>query len=281
MIDFKSSLATRLRKQMVATISQYSLIESGDRLMICVSGGKDSSVLLGLLAETRRRAPFKFDLEAVMLDQKQPGFDACAYKQWVENEVDVKLTILERDTYSIVLDKTPANGIYCTLCSRLRRGILYGHALENGFTKLALGHHREDLSETLLMNLFYTGKLATMPPKFVSDDARNIVIRPLVEIAESDIRELSTAWMIPTIPCNLCGSQDGLKRKVIKRLITDLEKTIPDIRNSMATAITNVRPSHLADDKIWDFKGLKRQQESLEFSRALEGCGSLEFDGVP
>lgn len=271
MIDFKSSLAVRVRKQMVETIAQYKLLEPGDKVMVCVSGGKDSSVLLALLAETRRRAPYDFEIEGVLLDQKQPGFDGAAYRNWIENEVGVKLTVIERDTYSIVKEKT-TSGIYCSLCSRLRRGILYNHAVENGFTKMALGHHRDDSAETLLLNLFYTGKLQAMPPKFMSDDRRNIVIRPLFAVAEDSLRELSEAWKIPTIPCNLCGSQEGLKRKQIKRLISDLEKTIPDIRNSMATAIANVRTSHLADDRVWDFKDLSAHQSVVEGSNhELEG----------
>lgn len=255
MVDHRHPLAVKLRKQMVETIAQYNLIEAGDRVMVCVSGGKDSSILLALLAETRRRAPYDFDIAAVLLDQKQPGFDDRAYRDWVEKQVGVELTVLERDTYSIVKEKT-VDKVYCSLCSRLRRGILYDHAHKNGFTKMALGHHRDDSAETLLLNLFYSGKMQAMPPKFRSDDTRNVVIRPLVGIAEADLLELSTAWKIPVIPCNLCGSQDGLKRKQVKRLIGELEKTIPDIRNSMATAIANVRISHLSDDRVWDFREL-------------------------
>lgn len=245
----------RVRKQMVEAIARYKLIEAGDRVMVCVSGGKDSSVLLKLLAETQRRAPYRFELAAVLLDQKQPGFDVRSYKAWVEEKVGLPLTVLERDTYSIVKEKT-VDKIYCSLCSRLRRGILYDHAANNGFHKMALGHHREDAAETLLLNLFYTGKLQAMPPKFMSDDGRNVVIRPLFAVAEESLRSLSEKWAIPTIPCNLCGSQDGMKRQKMKNLISELEKTIPDIRHSMATAITNVRRSHLADDRVWDFRDL-------------------------
>ncbi len=259
MIDYRSSLAVKVRKQMVEAIAQYQLITEGDRVMVCVSGGKDSSVLLALLAESKRRAPFDFEIAAVLLDQKQPGFDGEAYKNWIETEVGIPLTVLERDTYSIVKEKT-VDRVYCSLCSRLRRGILYDHAAKNGFNKMALGHHREDAAETLLLNLFYTGKLQAMPPKFQSDDGRNIVIRPLFAIAENDLRELSETWNIPTIPCNLCGSQEEMKRKEMKRLISSLEKTIPEIRYSMATAITNVRTSHLADDKVWDFRELSAHQ---------------------
>lgn len=254
---------------MVESISDFKLIEPGDRVMVCVSGGKDSSVLLALLAETKRRAPYSFEIEAVLLDQKQPGFDAGAFKNWIESEVGMKLTLLEQDTYSIVKEKTVAK-VYCALCSRLRRGILYDHAHNHGFSKMALGHHREDAAETLLLNLFYSGKLQAMPPKFKSDDGRNVVIRPFFAVAEEDLRELSKDWKIPTIPCNLCGSQDGLKRKRMKALISELEKTIPDIRRSMATAITNVRTSHLADSRVWDFRDLSAHNEFEPVAR--ESC---------
>lgn len=263
MLDFRVPLAVKLRKQMVEAIARYRLIEAGDRVMVCVSGGKDSTVLLALLAETRRRAPYSFEIAAVLLDQKQPGFDARAYKAWIQSEVGLDLTIIERDTYSIVKEKT-VDRIYCSLCSRLRRGILYDHAADKGFTKMALGHHREDAAQTLLLNLFYTGKLQAMPPKFLSDDGRNVVIRPFFEIAEKDIQALSDIWRIPTIPCNLCGSQDELKRQEMKKLISNLEKVIPDIRNSMSTAISNVRISHLADHRVWDFQSISLPQEQAD-----------------
>ena len=252
-LDYESPLATKVRKQLVETIAQYGLLGAGDRLMVCVSGGKDSSILLALLAEVRRRAPYEFDLEAVLLDQKQPGFDAAGFREWVETEVGVKLAVLERDTYKIVLEKSTST-TYCSLCSRLRRGILYQHAYENNFTKMALGHHRDDSQETLLLNLFYSGQLQAMPPMFVSDDGRNVVIRPLFKVAERDLEALRDEWAIPVIPCNLCGSQDGLKRKQVKALVSELEKTIPAIRSSMATAIANVRTSHLGDARVWDFE---------------------------
>jgi tRNA 2-thiocytidine biosynthesis protein TtcA len=262
-IDYDLPTAIKVRKEMVEAISRYHLIEPNDRVMVCVSGGKDSSILLSLLAETQRRAPYSFELAAVLLDQKQPGFDARAFASWVETEVGVKLTVLERDTYSIVKEKSAAlarsdgrDKTYCALCSRMRRGILYDHALRNGFTKIALGHHRDDALETLLLNLFYSGKMQAMPPKFVSDDGRNVVIRPLIGVAEKDLLSISGSWKFPIIPCNLCGSQDGLKREKMKRLIADLELSTPDIRRSMAAAIANVRISHLADDQVWNFKEL-------------------------
>jgi tRNA 2-thiocytidine biosynthesis protein TtcA len=255
--DLEHPLAIKIRKQITEAIAKFNLLQDGDKVMICVSGGKDSSVLLSLLNDIKRRAPYKYELEAVMLDQKQPGFDASAFTKWVENQ-DIKFTLLERDTYSIVTDKIK-DGTYCSLCSRLRRGILYDHAFENKFTKMALGHHRDDMNHTLLMNIFYTGKLASMPPKLKSDDGRNILIRPLAFAAEKDIRELSQVWEIPIIPCNLCGSQTGMKRQMIKKLVAELEEKIPDIQNSMIGSQSNVHISHLMDQELWDFDGLERK----------------------
>ncbi len=255
MFDLQSDLASRVRRQMVATISKYKLLENGDHVMVCVSGGKDSTVLLASLAEVQRRAPIQFSIGAVLLDQKQPGFQAETYTQWVKTNIGIEIEIIQQDTYSIVKEKTQGR-IYCALCSRLRRGILYEHAVQNRFTKVALGHHREDAAETLMLNMFYSGKLQAMPPKFKSDDGRNIVIRPLLNVAEADVEKLKQQWSIPTIPCNLCGSQDGLKRKRVKALLQELESEIPFVRNSIATAIGNVRPSHLADDRVWDFQKL-------------------------
>jgi tRNA 2-thiocytidine biosynthesis protein TtcA len=253
-IDLESRLAVSVRKQMVQAIADYGMLTEGDKLMVCVSGGKDSSILLMLLNEVQRRAPYRYQLEAVMLDQKQPGFDAGEYQAWIASQ-GIKLTILERDTYSVVKEKI-TDGVYCSLCSRLRRGILYDYAHENGFTKMALGHHRDDLSETLLLNLFYTGKLASMPPKLLSDDKRNTIIRPLIYVAEKDLIELSESWKFPVIPCNLCGSQEGLKRKKMKTLIRNLEGEIPQIGNSMIKAMSNIHESQLMDKTLWDFTDL-------------------------
>lgn len=255
-MDVESPLAVKIRKQIVAAISDFEMISEGDRVMVCVSGGKDSSILMVLLNEIRKRAPYNYTLEAVMLDQKQPGFNADAFKGWVEDR-GIKLTIIERDTYSIVTEKVQENKVYCALCSRLRRGILYDYAVEKGFTKIALGHHRDDLAETLLLNLFYTGKLSSMPAKLKSDDGRNILIRPLSYVPEKETKELSKEWAFPIIPCNLCGSQEGMKRQKIKGLIRELEKDIPYIGTSMQKAISNIKPSQLLDQKLWDFKDLK------------------------
>jgi tRNA 2-thiocytidine biosynthesis protein TtcA len=254
-IQLDHPLAVGIRKQMVQAISDFNMLEEGDHVMVCVSGGKDSSILLALMGEVQKRAPFNFTMEAVMLDQKQPGFDATAYQDWVQS-LGIKLTILERDTYSIVKEKV-ISGTYCALCSRLRRGILYDHAVAGGFTKMALGHHRDDLAETLLLNLFYTGRMASMPPKLKSDNGQNILLRPLSYVPESELIELAKIWNFPVIPCNLCGSQEGMKRKKIKRLLRDLEKDIPHIGNSMLNAMSNIRPSQMLDQKLWDFDDLK------------------------
>lgn len=256
--NFETELARKVRKDIVRAVSDFNMIENGDRLMVCVSGGKDSSVLLALLTEIRRRAERKFDMEAVILDQKQPGFDSSEFEAWVA-QTGVKLTVLERDTYSIVTEKIK-DGTYCSLCSRFRRAILYDYAFDNGFTKVVLGHHRDDLLETTLLNLFYSGRLASMPPKLKSDDGRNILVRPLAYVAEKDLTQLSKEWEIPIIPCNLCGSQDGLKRKRMKLLVRDLEKEIPQLGATMMNALANVNPSQLLDPKLWPFETLRAEK---------------------
>jgi len=256
-VDFEHPLAIKIRKQIVQALNDFNMITDGDRLMICVSGGKDSSILLALLTEIQRRSERNFTLEATILDQKQPGFDAVAFKIWIEN-LGVKLNVIERDTYSIVKEKSVGK-TFCSLCSRLRRAILYDFAFAQGFSKLALGHHRDDMIHTTLLNLFYVGTLASMPPKLRSDDQRNILIRPLCYVAEKDLSELALAWAFPVIPCNLCGSQDGLKRQKMKQLMKDLEKDIPNISASIQTALGNIKPSQMMDQELWDFKGLEAQ----------------------
>lgn len=263
---------------MVSAIAEQALITEGDRVLVCVSGGKDSSVMLALLTEIQRRAPYSYHLEAAILDQGHPGFDVQAHKEWVES-LGVKLHVVSRDTYSIVKEKV-TDGVYCSLCSRLRRGILYDFAYENGFNKMALGHHREDLNETLLLNMFYTGNIGSMPAKLYSDDGRNVVIRTMFKVAEKDIAELAQNWKIPLIPCNLCGSQEGMKRQMIKRLIADLEDTIPNIRASLLTAQSNVRKSQLptsvpAQDSTIDSDTLARNVASLGGSQETSHGGQL------
>ena len=244
-----SELAVSIRKQMTQALADFKMIEEGDRVLVAVSGGKDSSIMLALLEQIRRRAPFQFEIEAAILDQKQPGFEPKSFLNWV-NSLGIKLTVLEEDTYTIVKDKVEEGKTYCSLCSRLRRGILYNYAHENGFTKLALGHHRDDLIETLMLNMFYSGKMATMPTKLCSKDARNIVIRPLAYVKEQSLLDLQVMWGFPVIPCNLCGSQDGLKRVEMKKMLADLRKKIPHVDNSLLSAMSNVLPSHLLDESL-------------------------------
>ena len=255
MINLEHPIAIKIRKSIVRALADYEMLEEGDRLLVCVSGGKDSSILLSLLKDIQVRAPYNFHFEAVLLDQKQPGFAATEFQEWVLSQ-DIKLTVLERDTYSIVVEKVQGK-TYCSLCSRLRRGILYNFAFDQGFTKIALGHHSDDMMETLLLNLFYQGRLGTMPPKLLSDDGRNVLIRPMTYVHEDDVVQLAKDWMIPIIPCNLCGSQEGLKRKRIKQLITKLQAEIPDIHLSMLNAMGNVRRSQLLDRELWDFSNLQ------------------------
>jgi tRNA 2-thiocytidine biosynthesis protein TtcA len=266
-VDFQHPLAIKIRKQIVQALNDFSMMAPQDHWMVCVSGGKDSSILLALLTEIQRKSPIPFTFAGVILDQKQPGFKVQDFQAWVES-LGVELTVLQKDTYSIVKEKV-TDGVYCSLCSRLRRGILYAHAEKMGFTKLALGHHRDDLIETTLLNLFFTGRVAAMPPKLLSDDEKNLLVRPMAYVAESDIEELAKAWQIPIIPCNLCGSQEGLRRKRIKRLINDLEKEIPDIRHSMLGAIGNVHRSQLLDHRLWDFETLQRTPDKEKRAEEL------------
>lgn len=251
-VDLNHPLAVKLRKQVTKALSEYSMLEPNDKVMIAVSGGKDSTLLTLLLKEIQQKAPFPFEFEAVLLDQKQPGFDGRNFQSFMA-DMGIKFTILEEDTYSIVKEKTPEGNTYCSLCSRLRRGILYTYAFQNGFTKIALGHHRDDMVETFLMNIFYSGKIGSMPPKLYSKDHRNIVIRPFAFVAEKDIIELANTFKFPIIPCNLCGSQEGLKRERMTKLLDELEKETPDIRNSIAHALSNVEVSHLLDKNLFDF----------------------------
>jgi tRNA 2-thiocytidine biosynthesis protein TtcA len=260
-INVDIPLGIKVRKQMTRALSQYHMIAPNDHIMVGVSGGKDSTLLAILLKEIQKKAHIDFTFEAVMLDQKQPGFDATAFKAFMADQ-QIKLTVLEEDTYSIVKEKTAEGATYCSLCSRLRRGILYSYAHQNKFTKIALGHHRDDMIQTFMLNIFYSGKLGSMPPKLYSNDHRNIVIRPLAFVAENDIIELAKLWDFPIIPCNLCGSQEGLKRVKMKTILDELEKDIPDIRRSMANALGNIELSHLLDKNLFDFTPDHRQ--SLE-----------------
>jgi tRNA 2-thiocytidine biosynthesis protein TtcA len=249
-------LAKRLRHQVGDAIADFGMIEDGDRVMVCLSGGKDSHGLLDVLLSLQEKAPVKFELIAVNLDQKQPGFPARVLPEYLESR-GVRFHIEEQDTYSTVKRVIPEGKTMCSLCSRLRRGILYRVAGELGANKIALGHHRDDVLATFFLNLFNGGKLKAMPAKLVSDDGRHTVIRPLVYVPEADLAEYAQAKAFPIIPCTLCGSQDNLQRKVIGEMLRGWEKAHPGRIESILRALTDVVPSHLLDRKLFDFVNLK------------------------
>ncbi|MCB9761846.1 MAG: tRNA 2-thiocytidine(32) synthetase TtcA [Alphaproteobacteria bacterium] len=258
---------TRLEKRLLRQISQinkeFGLLEAGDRVMVGVSGGKDSYALMHLLEHLRRRSPVPFTLVGVNLDQGHPGFPAHVIEGWFQDN-GFEYRMLKRDTYSVVLDKIPEGRTYCSLCSRLRRGILYSAAQDLGCTKIALGHHRDDLIETVMLNLFFSGQLKSMAPRLHSDDGRNVVIRPLAYCAEEDIAAYAQMMGFPVVPCDLCGSQENLQRQQIKAMLKDLEREHPRIKGSMLAALRNVRVSHLLDTDLLALKGLSfEEDESL------------------
>lgn len=258
-----NKLQKRLRRCAGKAIDDFNMIEHGDKVMVCLSGGKDSYAMLDILRYLQKVAPISFDLVAVNLDQKQPGFPAHVLPEYLDSQ-GVDYQIVNEDTYSIVKEKVPEGKTTCSLCSRLRRGILYRTATELGATKIALGHHRDDMLETLFLNMFYGGKLKSMPPKLVSDDGKQMVIRPLAYCAEKDIARYAELMAFPIIPCNLCGSQENLQRKVIKQMLQQWDKQHPGRIENMARALQSVTPSHLADPNLFDFVGLKTQDQPYE-----------------
>lgn len=249
-------LEKRLCRLVGQAVGDYNMIEAGDKVMVCLSGGKDSYGLLDILLKLQRRAPVDFTLVAVNLDQKQPGFPEHVLPDYLKS-VGVPFHIEEQDTYSIVKDKIPEGKTMCSLCSRLRRAILYRVASELGATKIALGHHRDDILQTLFLNMFFGGKLKGMPPKLQSDDGKHVVIRPLAYVAEKDLIRWAEHRQFPIIPCTLCGSQENLQRKQVAAMLREWEKKHPGRVDNLFTALQNVVPSHLADGTLHDFKGLK------------------------
>ena len=256
----QNKLIKRLRRLTGQAISDYNMIEAGDRVMVCLSGGKDSYTMLDVLLHLQRSAPIDFEIIAVNLDQKQPGFPEHVLPEYLE-DLGVPYYILERDTYSVVRSVIPEGKTTCGLCSRLRRGTLYGFAEQIGATKIALGHHRDDIVETLFLNMFFGGKLKAMPPKLLSDDKQNIVIRPLAYCKETDIERYASQQGFPIIPCNLCGSQENLQRVEIKKMLTEWERDYPGRTETIFKSLKNVSPSQLADGTLFDFETLALQRE--------------------
>lgn len=266
-------LKKRIESNVGKAIADYNMIEHGDTVLVCISGGKDSYTLLSALMALRERAPVDFRLIAMNLDQKQPGFPEEVLPAYLGG-LGIEYRIVEQDTYSIVREKIPEGKTTCSLCSRLRRGIIYRTAKELGANKIALGHHRDDMVHTLFLNLFFGGKLKAMPPKLVTDDGAHVVIRPLAYCAESDIARFARGMEYPIIPCNLCGSQDNMQRQKIREMMADWDRRYPGRTEAVFSALQNVVPSHLADNALFDFKGLGLGAELS----ALDG-GDTVFDG--
>jgi tRNA 2-thiocytidine biosynthesis protein TtcA len=256
-----NKLQKRLRRETGQAIADFNMIQDGDKVMVCLSGGKDSYTMLDILRSLQVSAPIRFELVAVNLDQKQPGFPEHVLPEYLDKE-GVPYYILEKDTYSIVKEKTPEGKTTCSLCSRLRRGTLYGFAEEIGANKIALGHHRDDIVETLFLNLFHGGKLKAMPPKLRSDDGKHVLIRPLAYCREKDIEKFAAYKQFPIIPCNLCGSQEGLQRQVVKEMLQQWDRQFPGRIESIFASLQNVAPSQLADTRLFDFINLEQGRVS-------------------
>lgn len=257
------TVLTQLEKKLLhytgKAIHDFNMISHDDNIMVCLSGGKDSFTMLTLLSLLQKKAKIRFEFMAYTLDQQQPGWDDAALRAWLESH-NINYFIDQKDTYSIVKSKLPEGATYCSLCSRLRRGTIYGYAEKNNFTKIALGHHRDDLIRTLLMSILYNGEIRSMPPKLLSDNKRHIVIRPLAYCQEKDIARFAELMEYPIIPCNLCGSQENLMRKKVARLINQLSMENPKVPSNILHALTAVKPSQLMDDNLWDFKNLKTEE---------------------
>lgn len=256
----QAKLESKLMNYMKKAMHDYNMVRPGARVMVCLSGGKDSFTLLYLLNKLRIASNNSFEMHSFTLDQQQPGWDDAGLRRWLE-EAKIPHTILSRDTYSIVKEKIPENKTYCSLCSRLRRGIIYRWARENGFDTIALGHHRDDLIETLLMSIFYNGQIKSMPPKLKTDDGKHIVIRPLALCQEKDIEAFARHMEYPIIPCNLCGTQTGLTRMRVKSLIKHLANENPKVPSNMLRALANIKPSQLMDKELWDFMSLGNKED--------------------
>jgi len=272
-------LAKRLRHQVGRAIADFGMIEDGDRVMVCLSGGKDSYTMLDILLQLQKKAPVSFSITAVNLDQKQPGFPEHVLPEYLRS-IGVDYRILEQDTYSVVTRVVPEGKTMCSLCSRLRRGALYTFAEENGYTKIALGHHRDDLVATFFLNLFFHSKISGMPPKLLSDDGKHVVIRPLAYVREDDIAAYAEAKAFPIIPCNLCGSQENLQRKQVKKMMDGWERETPGRIEQIARALGDIRPSQLSDPTLFDFLALgKRGDAALPDAHAWLGSEARESEG--
>ena len=271
-----NKLKKRLRRQVGEAIADYRMIEQGDKVMVCLSGGKDSFTLLDILLSLKLNAPVQFDLIAVNLDQKQPGFPEHVLPQYL-TDCGVPFHIIEQDTYSVVKRVVPEGQTTCGLCSRLRRGALYRYASDNGITKIALGHHRDDILETFFLNLFHGGTLKAMPPKLLSDNSKHIVIRPLAYCKERDITEYARLRDFPVIPCNLCGSQENLQRQAMKAMLNEWDKRFPGRRDTIFGALKNVAPSHLADPSVFDFAQLEALRNTAQSQADADNDDGLDI----
>jgi tRNA 2-thiocytidine biosynthesis protein TtcA len=260
-------------------IADFNMIQRGDRVMVCLSGGKDSFTMLTILDQLRRRSGNKFEIFAFTLDQAQPGWDDSVLRQWLADR-SIPHEILTRDTYSIVKEKVPEGKTYCSLCSRLRRGIIYRYAEEKGFTKIALGHHRDDMIRTFMMSVLYNGDIRSMPPKLLSDNKKHIVIRPMCYVQEKDIITFATEQAFPIIPCNLCGSQENLMRKKVARLIDQLAEENPKVPSNMLHALQSIKPSQLMDQSMWNFKNLEQELLIPNQVEETELFAAEEFEDV-